>query len=67
MQKLEKNIGSKSRFERGIFGLAMILLGFSMTDWIAFTGLLFVGTIAFGEAFSGHCIYNHIRKTKGRN
>ena len=64
MQKMQRNIGQRNRFERGVLGLALLLLGFFSTNWLVFTVLLFISSVMIGEAFSGHCIYHHVRKTK---
>jgi len=64
MQKMQRNIGPRNRFERGVLGLAFLMLGFFSANWLVFTILLFVGSVMMGEAFSGHCIYHHLRRTK---
>ena len=64
MREMHKNIGPKNRFERGVLGLVLLLLGFSSSNWFLFSVLLFLGSVSVGEAFSGHCIYHHLRKTR---
>lgn len=64
MQKMQRNIGPRNRFERGVIGFALLFLGFLSNNWLVFTIVLFLGSVMIGEAFSGHCIYHHIRKTK---
>ena len=61
---MQKNIGPRNRFERGIAGIALLLLGFSSSNWLLFSVLVFLGSVSMGEAFSGHCVYHHLRKTR---
>lgn len=64
MQKIQKNIGPFNRLGRGILGIVLLFVAFYSSNWLAFTIFLLLGAIAIGEAFSGHCIYHHLRKTK---
>ncbi len=61
---MKNEISTIGRLERGVVGIALIVLSFYFSNWVIFTALLAIGTFLMGEAFSGHSIYHKIRNRK---
>ncbi len=61
---MNRNIGPRNRFERGVLGVALVMIAFTSDNLTLFTVLVVLGSLMLGEAFSGYCLFHAMRKTK---